>query len=90
MNFADWSKALAFFLNGASEGDDDLYVMINAYWESLEFQVQEGTTQEWMRIVDTALASPDDFSERGEPLQTLRYSLAPRSVAVLLRTRNGR
>jgi pullulanase/glycogen debranching enzyme len=58
--------------------------MINAYWEKLEFQIQEGTVQEWMRIVDTALASPYDFSDRGEPLQSLSYSVAPRSVVVLL------
>ena len=84
------SHTLAFCLHGASQEDDDIYVMINAYWEKLEFQIQEGTAQEWMRIVDTALASPDDFSERGEPLQALSYSVAPRSVVVLLRTRNSR
>ena len=33
----------------------DIYEMINAYWEELEFNVQEGTAQEWKRIVDTAL-----------------------------------
>jgi isoamylase len=80
------SHTLAFCLHGASQEDDDIYVMINAYWEKLEFQVQQGTAQEWMRIVDTALASPDDFSDRGEPLQALSYSAAPRSVVVLLRT----
>jgi glycogen operon protein len=84
------SHSLAFCLHGASQDDDDIYVMINAYWKKLEFQIQEGTAQEWMRIVDTALASPDDFSERGEPLQALTYSVAPRSVVVLLRTRNSR
>ena len=84
------SHSLAFCLHGASQDDDDIYVMINAYWEKLEFQVQEGTAQEWIRIVDTALASPDDFSERGEPLKELTYSVASRSVVVLLRTRNSR
>jgi isoamylase len=79
------SHTLAFCLHGASQGDDDIYVMINAYWEPLEFQVQEGTTQEWKRIVDTALESPKDFSEGGEPLQAGNYSVAPRSVVVLLR-----
>src|SRR5262249_15301144 len=84
------SHSLAFCLHGASQDDDDIYVMINAYWEPLEFPGQEGTAQEWMRIVDTSLASPSDFFGRGEPLQSLRYLLAPRSVAVLLRPRNGR
>ena len=81
------SHSLAFCLHGASQDDDDIYVMINAYWESLEFKVQEGTAQEWMRIVDTALASPDDFSDRGEPLEAAGYTVAPRSVAVLLRSK---
>jgi len=82
------SRSLAFCLHGASQGDDDLYVMINAYWEGLEFQVQEGTAQEWMRIVDTALPSPSDFSEGGTPLRTASYKVASRSVVVLLRPRN--
>jgi isoamylase len=81
------SHTLAFCLHGASQGDDDLYVMINAYWEKLQFQVQEGTAQEWLRVVDTGSASPDDFSEDGEPLRALIYPLAPRSVVVLVRPR---
>jgi glycogen operon protein len=84
------SRSLAFCLHGASQNDDDVYVMVNAYWEKLEFQIQEGTAKEWTRIVDTALASPDDFADRGEPLQALSYSVAPRSVVVLLRKRNSR
>jgi len=62
--------------------------MINAYWEGLEFQVQEGTAQEWVRIVDTRLPSPGDFSESGDPLTTASYKVAARSVVVLLRSRN--
>jgi hypothetical protein len=59
--------------------------MINAYWEALMFAVQEGTAREWVRIVDTTLASPEDFSDRGEPLKAASYLVAPRSVVVLLR-----
>jgi hypothetical protein len=36
------SHSLAFCLHGASQGDVDLYVMINAYWEDLRFTIQEG------------------------------------------------
>jgi isoamylase len=81
------SRSLAFCLHGASQGDDDIYAMINAYWEELEFHVQEGTTQEWKRVVDTALPSPDDFLERGSPLEQAKYVVAPRSIVVLLRDR---
>ena len=84
------SHSLTFCLHGASQDDDDIYVMINAYWEALDFTLQEGKAQEWIRIVDTALTSPDDFSEIGQPLQGLSYKVAARSVVVLLRTRNNR
>jgi isoamylase len=83
------SRSLAFCLHGVSQADDDIYVMINAYWEALEFDVQEGTAQEWRRIVDTALPSPDDFSGSGAPLKQSKYLVAPRSIVVLLRPRGG-
>jgi glycogen operon protein len=79
------SHSLAFCLHGASQNDRDIYVMINAYWENLEFQIQEGTASEWTRVVDTALPTPNDFSESSEPLNALSYRVAPRSVTVLLR-----
>ena len=79
------SRILAFCLHGISQNDNDIYVMINAYWEELPFVVQEGTEKEWRRVVDTSLASPDDFAEPGVPLQSLKYVVAPRSVVVLIR-----
>jgi isoamylase len=79
------SHSLAFCLHGASQNDQDIYVMINAYWDDLEFQIQEGTASEWTRIVDTALPTPDDFSNSIEPLRKLNYFVAPRSVVVLVR-----
>ncbi|HUO16696.1 MAG TPA: isoamylase [Verrucomicrobiae bacterium] len=80
------SHSLAFCLRGASQNDQDIYVMINAYWESLEFQIQEGTASEWSKIVDTGLPAPNDFSNSTEPLNTLRYLVAQRSVVVLVRS----
>jgi len=79
------SHSLAFCLHGASERDDDIYVMFNAYWQALQFHVQEGAPQDWLRIVDTDLPSPGDFSERGLPLREPTYRVAPRSVVVLCR-----
>jgi isoamylase len=83
------SRSLAFCLHGASQGDDDVYVMINAYWEALNFEIQEGTAQEWKRIVDTALPSPHDFSDPGASLEQAGYLVAPRSIVVLLRSRRS-
>jgi len=79
------SHSVAFCLHGASQNDQDIYVMINAYWENLPFQIQEGSASEWTRIVDTSLPTPNDFSSSREPLKTLSYLVAPRSVVVLLR-----
>lgn len=79
------SRSLAFCLHGESQGCDDIYVMINAYWQELQFQIQEGAPQDWVRIVDTSLPSPDDFPESPRPLTQLMYEVAPRSVVILIR-----
>jgi glycogen operon protein len=78
------SHTLAYVLRGASAGDRDIYVMINAYWEPLDFTVQEGGAGEWSRAVDTFLPSPLDVGEP-TPLSDVRYSVGPRSVVVLVR-----
>jgi glycogen operon protein len=80
------SRSLAFRLRGASQGDDDLYVMINAHSEPLEFTVQDGPAAEWRRVVDTARESPDDIREPGreDSVTSGRYTVGPRSVVVLL------
>jgi glycogen operon protein len=79
------SHSVAFCLHGASQADDDLYVMINAYWEPVTFGLQEGAPHEWKRIVDTALPSPQDFAEGGVAFEDMAYAVAPRSIVVLLR-----
>ena len=81
------SHSLAYFLSGASQQDDDLYVMINAFWEDLVFTIQEGQSANWRRVIDTSLGSPDDFREPGqEPaVPSLHYLVKARSIVVLLR-----
>jgi glycogen operon protein len=85
------SRSLAYHLSGASQGDDDLYVMVNAYREPLEFVVQGGRPGEWRQVVDTAHESPDDICEPGKelPLTSMRYTVGPRSVVVLRRPRSS-
>ena len=83
------SRSLAFCLHGASQADDDIYVMINGYWQELQFEIQEGAPQDWVRIVDTDQPSPGDFSECGSLLQQSIYHVAPRSIVVLVRTKPG-
>jgi isoamylase len=84
------SRSLAFCLHGASQTDDDIYVMINGYWETLQFQIQEGTPENWVKIVDTNLPNPEDFVEKGVPLQRSKYDVAARSVVVLVRANGTR
>jgi hypothetical protein len=47
VDLAHDSHSLAFFLSGASQQDDDIYVMIDAYWEDLFFTVQESPVPGW-------------------------------------------
>lgn len=72
----------------ASQQDGDIYAMINAYWEPLNFAIQEGVAKEWQRVVDTSRLSPFDLLEVGseETLASLHYKVEARSVVVLLRT----
>ena len=81
------SSCLAYFLNGESVVDDDLYVMINGHREDHGFTVQEGQPSEWRRVVDTARPGPDDIMEPGkEPkLPTATCVLRARSVVMLRR-----
>ena len=80
------SRSVAFCLRGGSQGDRDLYVMVNAYWESLVFTIQSGPPDRWARVIDTGRESPDDFCEEGAeiPVTSPTYHLQPRSVVALL------
>lgn len=84
------SRCLAYFLSGASAGDDDLYVMINANPETVTFQIQVvDATRRWRRSVDTSRPAPDDISDpdREESINGSIYRVAGRSVVVLRRMR---
>jgi glycogen operon protein len=80
------SHSLAYALRGASRGDCDLYVMINAYHETLNFEIQECPVGGWRRAIDTGLESPLDITKSGEepPVASLGYQVQPRSVVVLV------
>lgn len=79
------SRSLAYFLGGAGLNDNDLYVMLNAWWEPLHFTVQEGSG--WKRVVDTALAVPEDavLTEDAAAIGGNSYTLQPRSIVVLVK-----
>lgn len=80
------SHSIAFYLNGASQHDKNLYVMINAWWHDLVFTVQHGGANSWHRVIDTAQDSPQDIVDPGRevPVQSLRHTVKARSMVVLV------
>ena len=84
---SDSSHSLAYSLKGASLGDSDLYVMINAYWEALTFTIQEGRPPTGVWPWTLRRPSPKDIFVPGtEPaITSLTYVVQPRSIVVLLR-----
>jgi len=89
LNSPQWSdpeaRVLAFTLAGF-KSDPDLHVMLNMYWDALEFDVPEIAGRVWARAVDTSLASPLDISEPGsEPIfPGGSYAVPGRTVVVLV------
>ncbi len=59
--------------------------MINAYWEALEFRITERPPRGWLRVVDTALPSPDDIADPGAEVALVApcYRVSGNSVVVL-------
>jgi glycogen operon protein len=78
------SRSLALSLWGERIA---LHLILNAYWEPLEFEVppSEAGLDRWRRIVDTALESPEDIVAAADApfIEDGRYVAGPRSVVVL-------
>ncbi|MGF1491867.1 MAG: glycogen debranching protein GlgX [Microcoleaceae cyanobacterium] len=79
-------RYLAFSLHHP-EANEYLYVILNAYWELLTFEIPRLPRGKiWVRIADTALPAPNDFSD----LKTARaffgmtYRVNPRSSVILM------
>jgi isoamylase len=91
----DWSEAsheLAYCLRGGSQGDCDIYAMLNAGEEDVVFTIQEGAPSEWRRIVDTGRRSPDDIVDEADARSLTRpdYLVRSRAVVVFVRCRGTR
>jgi glycogen operon protein len=81
------SRTLAFYLDGASQKDADLYVMVNASDGDKTFEIQVGRPGQWRLAFDTGLASPDDFAEPADRrcIQSSSYAVRSRSIAGMIR-----
>jgi glycogen operon protein len=84
------SQTLAYCLHGASQADQDLYVMINGSAHEQRFGIFEGSSDQWRRVVDTSRPSPEDVVDEGVApcLQQPFYDVSEHSIVVLLRNRN--
>ena len=84
----DWNdpdaRAFSFTLGGF--GDEcDLHVMMNMYWEDLDFDLPPVEGRVWGRCIDTAEESPRDIVDPAEavPVAGSSYRVRGRSIAVL-------
>ncbi|HMC61349.1 MAG TPA: hypothetical protein VKJ01_19320, partial [Candidatus Solibacter sp.] len=94
LNSPGWSDPEARTLAmtfGGFDGDPDIHVMLNMYWESLDFELPVVAGRQWFRAVDTALNSPLDIADPGQeqPVAGSAYALQGRSVVVLVNRIDG-
>jgi glycogen operon protein len=77
------NHVLACTIAGFS-GDADLHVMMNMFWEPLDFDVPLDPQRVWRVAIDTFAPSPDpDAPTAGAPLSRAQYTVQPRSIVVL-------
>jgi isoamylase len=86
LNQPDWSDnshSLAFSAEIRRE-KLLIYLILNAYWESLEFELP-AIGGPWCRWIDTTLDSPQDIVpwQDSAPVSASTYAAGPRSVVVL-------
>jgi glycogen operon protein len=64
-----------------------LHLIINAYWEALQFEIPPLAGQgRWRRCIDACRDPPDDFCGWADAQSALgsTYLVQPRSVVILL------
>jgi glycogen operon protein len=90
LNQPDWSPCSHSIAIGAELQNEGLllHAMMNAYWESLEFELPElkGAQVKWRRWIDTSLDPPNEICDwsASVPVQGQTYRAGARSVVVLI------
>jgi len=93
LNQPEWdgaSHSLAMEL-AAADGEH-VFVMLNAYWEPLDFELPPlAHGSRWARMIDTSLASPQDFSAPPSSLAAGQggYRCEARASVVLIANQKG-
>jgi glycogen operon protein len=88
-DWSDESQSLAMHLSGstASGPAADIYLIANAHWEPVDFELPRLDQGEWHRFVDTALSGDEAITEAvgQSPLDdSCSYHVGSRSVVVLI------
>ena len=87
LNQPDWSDGSHCLALHAQLRNEGIYfhLMLNAYWEPLEFELPRVDAGPWRRWIDTALESPDDIVpwEQSSEVSGNSYRVADRSVVML-------
>jgi isoamylase len=85
-DWSDSSHSLAFSAQ-ASQVDVSICLILNAYWEPLDFELPPtgNGDRSWRRWIDTSLDSPHDIVDwsAAAPISNCPYRAGPRSVVVL-------
>lgn len=88
LSYESRSLAMEVRVNNNAKKDEitNLYLIANAYWEELEFELPYlGEDKEWGYIIDTALSYPNDILERPKRLiYQGSYIAKERSCVVLV------
>jgi glycogen operon protein len=84
-DWSDQSHCLAVTVLGM-HGEHAIHLMMNAYWEPLEFELPDLTGHRWYRWINTALESPEDISDwlNAPVVGGKSYRVESRSVAALI------
>jgi glycogen operon protein len=86
-DWSPWSHSIAFSVEIPKESLI-FYVILNAYWEVLDFELPplNHLGDCWRRWIDTALDSPNDIVgwQSARPIAGNTYLAGPRSVTVLI------
>ncbi len=78
------APTVAWCLRGASQGDRDLYVLVNAGVDPVTFVLQE--PGRWRRVIDTSRPPPEDVDlDAPRALEHPSYMTAGHSVVVFVR-----
>jgi glycogen operon protein len=89
---ADWSQesrslAMQWTQTHPDGSRDDLHFIAHAHWADQTFELPDIGKREWLRLVDTALPSPEDIAEPGKEYTLSSqdsYPMKSRSVAIFV------